>query len=174
MLGVNKINGGKIGRHRNMKLTKKGKQMKNMNPLRKCLVRCGIALAVASLAWLPIASQAQEKGATKLMQLKAPEDLQKLEKGDTIVMTCPKCKDTYTQVVEKTFKAVKPEEVKTVAIHLCSSCDTKVVTKGVGKQAKDTLVHTCKACGSEDVSCCVIKKGSGPTPGMEKEKKEKN
>jgi len=49
-------------------------------------------------------------------------------------------------------------------------CDTKVVTKGQGKAAVDTLVHTCKTCGSKDVSCCVMKKGGGPTAGMEEKK----
>jgi hypothetical protein len=142
--------------------------MKSKSQLCKCLTGFGIALAIAGLAWLPSQALAQEKGAQKLMKVQTVEDLQKVEAGDTIVMTCSKCKDTYTQVVEKTFKAVKPEELKTVGVHLCSSCDTKMVTKGVGKQAKDELVHTCKACGSEDVSCCVIKKGSGSTRGMEK------
>ena len=145
--------------------------MKNMYQLHRCFTGVGIALAIAGLAWLPSQALAQEKGAHKLMKVQTVEDLQKVEAGDTIVMTCPKCKDTYTQVVEKTFKAVKPEELKTVTIHLCSGCETKVVTKGVGKQAKDELVHTCKACGSEDVSCCVMKKGGKATPGMEKEKK---
>ena len=145
--------------------------MKNMYQLHRCFTGVGIALAIAGLAWLPSQALAQEKGAQKLMKVQTMEDLQKVEAGDTIVMTCPKCKDTYTQVVERTFKAVKPEELKTVAVHLCSSCNTKIVTKGVGKQAKDELVHTCTACGSEDVSCCVMKKGGKATPGMEKEKK---
>jgi len=145
--------------------------MKNMYQLHRCFTGVGIALAIAGLAWLPSQALAQEKGAQKLIKVQTMEDLQKVEAGDTIVMTCPKCKDTYTQVVEKTFKAVKPEELKTVAVHLCSSCNTKIVTKGVGKQAKDELVHTCTACGSEDVSCCVIKKGSGSTRGMAKKEK---
>ena len=145
--------------------------MKNKYQLHRCLTGVGIALAIAGLAWLPSQVLAQEKGAQKLMKVQTVEDLQKVEAGDTIVMTCPKCKDTYTQVVEKTFKAVKPEELKTVAVHLCSSCNTKIVTKGVGKQAKDELVHTCTTCGSEDVSCCVIKKGSGSTRGMAKKEK---
>lgn len=142
--------------------------MKNKYQLHGCLTGFGIALAIAGLAWLPSQALAQEKGAQKLMKVQTVENVQTLDVGDTIVMTCAKCKDTYVQVVEKTFKAVKPEELKTVGVHLCSSCETKIVTKGVGKQAKDELVHTCKACGSEDVSCCVIKKGSGPTRGMEK------
>ena len=132
--------------------------MKRKSQFCKRLTSFGIALAMAGLAWLPSQALAQEKGAQRLMKVQTVADLQKVEAGDTIMMTCAKCKDTYTQVVGKTFKAVKPEELKTVAIHLCSSCDTKIVTKGVGKQAKDELVHTCKTCGSEDVSCCVMKK----------------
>ncbi len=100
------------------------------------------------------------------MPVRTVQDLQAIDAGDSIVMSCPKCKDTYVQVVEKTFKAVKPEELKTVAIHLCSACETKLVTKGRGKEAHDVVVHTCKACGSKDVSCCVMKKGGGATPGM--------
>jgi hypothetical protein len=44
------------------------------------------------------------------------------------------------------------------------------VTEGVGKQAKSVVKHTCKQCGSEDMSCCVMKKGAGPTPGMDEHK----
>ena len=147
--------------------------MKSNGRFGKCLMVSGIVFAVSALVSLPgrALAQDQAKGAQKLMRVQTVEDLKTVKAGDTIVMTCPKCKDTYTQVVEKTFKAVKPEELKTVAIHLCSGCDTKVVTKGVGKLAKDELVHTCKACGSEDVSCCVMKKGDKATSGMEKAKK---
>jgi len=147
--------------------------MKSKNQFGKCLMVSGIVLAISALVSLPVRALAQDqvKGAQKLTRIQTVEDLKTVKAGDTIVMACPKCKDTYTQVVEKTFKAVKPEELKTVTIHLCSGCETKVVTKGVGKQAKDELVHTCKACGSEDVSCCVMKKGGKATPGMEKEKK---
>jgi len=146
--------------------------MKTTNPF-KCLALPSLALAILALAALPFAASAEEqvKGAQKLMKVQSVGDLKAVEAGDTIVMTCPKCKDTYVQVVEKTFKTAKPEELKTTGVHLCSSCDTKVVTSGVGKAAKDTLVHTCKACGSEDVSCCVMKKGEKATKGMEKKEK---
>ena len=62
------------------------------------------------------------------------------------------------------------DQLKTVTIHLCSGCETKIVTKGHGKSAKDVVVHKCKACGSKDVSCCVMKKGSHPTSGMDGKK----
>jgi hypothetical protein len=139
--------------------------MKVANTIYKTILITG--LAVAALAWLPSQAQAQEKQATQLMKVQTYDDLQKLEVGDTIVMTCPKCKSTTAQVVEKSFKTGTPDELKNVTIHLCSSCDTKLVTKGTGKQAENVLVHTCKVCGSEDVMCCVMKKGSLPTTGME-------
>jgi len=129
-----------------------------------------LALAVAALVGLSGTALAQSKGAERLVQLqnvKTVQDLQKIEAGDTLVMSCPKCKDSTATIVEKSFKAVKPEEVKTAAIHLCPSCDTKVVTTGTGKAAKDTLVHTCKTCGSQEAVCCVIKKNAGATKGME-------
>ena len=55
--------------------------------------------------------------------------------------------------------------------HLCPGCGNIIKTEGRGKQAKDVVVHVCKTCGSEDAFCCVMKKGSLPTKGMEKEKK---
>jgi hypothetical protein len=129
-------------------------------------------MAVAALAWLTGPAQAdQVKGAQKLMKIQNVEDLQKIDVGDVIVMSCPMCKDTYAEVVTKGTHAVEREELKTVGIHLCSNCDTKLVTKGQGKEAKDVLVHTCKKCGSEDVTCCVLKKGTFPASGMEDDKK---
>lgn len=130
--------------------------------------------ALTALVWLPAQSFAQTKGegASKLIQLKpvkSVEDVQKIDAGDTIVMACPKCKESYAQVVEKSFKGSTGDQLKTVPIHLCDGCETKIVSKGHGKAAKDAVVHTCKACGSKEVSCCVMKKGdTTSTPGMEK------
>lgn len=126
----------------------------------------GLALALVGGFAASAAAQTQMKGAQRLMKLETVQDLQKVEPGDTIIMSCPKCKDTYAQVVEKSFKGSKPDELKTVPIHLCSSCETKVVTEGSGKLAKDKLVHTCKMCGSEDVQACVLKKSDSAAPGM--------
>ncbi len=140
--------------------------MMSYNRFYKCLAGFAAALAVIALVCLPSRALAQEKQATKLMPVHTYEDLQNVEVGDTIVMTCPKCKTTSAQVVEKSFKTATPDELKNLTVHLCSSCDTKLVTKGTGKQAQNVLVHTCKVCGSKDVSCCVMKKGSLPTSGM--------
>lgn len=148
--------------------------MKTIKTLGRCIMVASFALAVVGIMSVPGTALAQVKGGEQMMKMLKPvktaEDLQALNAGDTITMSCPKCKNTAITVVEKTFKAVKPEEMKTMQIHLCDSCETKIVTKGRGKQAENVLVHTCKTCGSKDAFCCVQKKGAGPTPGMEEKK----
>ena len=147
--------------------------MKTMHQAQGNLTRFIAALAIAGLMALPTFVFAQEKGAEKLMQLQkinTVEALQSVEAGDTIIMSCPKCKDTYATVVEKSFKGATPDQLKQVPIHLCPTCETKIVTKGQGKAVVNTVVHTCKTCGSKEVSCCVMKKDGGPTAGMDAKK----
>jgi hypothetical protein len=62
------------------------------------------------------------------------------------------------------------DELKKIRVHLCDSCETKVVSTGQGKNKTDKLVHTCKTCGSKKVSCCVLKKDGSTTAGMEEKK----
>ena len=147
--------------------------MNSINRFSKTLTMTVLALAFATAVTIPTPVFAQEKGAHKLMRLNpvaTVQDLQKVDSGDTIIMSCPKCKDTYAAVVEKSFKGTTGDQLKTVAVHLCPTCETKVVTKGSGKSAKETLAHTCKSCGSKEVSCCVMKKGEVGTPGMDDKK----
>lgn len=125
---------------------------------------------VAAFALLPSLTLAQEKGATKLMNLKTVEDLQQVQAGDTILMSCPKCKDTFATVATKSLKGMQPDEIKTVVKHLCPNCTTTIQTDGTGKNAQAKLVHSCNACGSTDVTCCLMKKNGGPTAGMEDKK----
>jgi uncharacterized protein YbaR (Trm112 family) len=127
-------------------------------------------VAVVGLAWLPSSAQVKGDGAAKMIQLKPIQtvaDAQAVQPGDSIVMACPKCKNSWITVVEKPAKTGAPES-KMVARHECPGCETKLVTEGTGKQAKDVVKHVCKSCGSEDAFCCVMKKGAGPTPGMDK------
>ncbi len=109
--------------------------------------------------------QAPEKGAERLVHLQSVKtlgDLETIQPGDVLVMSCPKCKDMTATVVEQTFKAAHPEETKNLTMHLCPGCDSKIVTVGHGKTKTDKLMHTCKKCGSQDVLCCVMKKGDQP------------
>ena len=144
--------------------------MKTIKEYSRRIACTGLVLAVLGIVSTPSGALAQMKGAQRLMKLQTVEDLQNVEAGDTIVMSCPKCKDIYVQAVDKSLKGMKLGDLKKAPIHLCGSCDTRIVTQGEGKQARDTLVHTCKTCGSEDVSCCVMKKHGGPSKGMEEKK----
>ena len=143
----------------------------------KCTTRILTALAGLMLACalaLPVLTQAQEvkRGAEKLMQLKPIQtvaDIQALEPGDMLTMSCPKCKNVTVTYVEKTTKRADATE-KTTLKHLCPGCETTFKVEGHGKAKKDVLVHVCKECGSKEAFCCVMKKGSGPTKGMEEKK----
>jgi len=96
----------------------------------------GLALAVLGILSTPTAAFAQMKGAQRLMKLQTVEDLQHVEKDDIIVMSCPKCKETYAQVVDKSLKGLKAGEMKNVPIHLCDKCDTGGFSE-LGKSSTD-------------------------------------
>jgi len=135
--------------------------------------RCCAGLVVAGLALLPDSLAAQEKGATKLIQLKpikTAQDAATVEAGDMVAMSCPKCKDTRVTVMEKPTKTGAKPDAITVQRHECPGCEHKFALEGHGKAKTEKLVHVCKNCGSEDAFCCAMKKGEGPTPGMEKSK----
>jgi DNA-directed RNA polymerase subunit M/transcription elongation factor TFIIS len=137
----------------------------------KNLTCCLAGLAIAGMLLVPTLSSAQEKGATKLMKLNAIKtvaDAEAVQPGDTVVMSCPKCKDSWVTIVTPPAKTGSKPETTTVARHDCPGCEHKYVTEGHGKAKTDKLVHVCKKCGSEDAFCCVMKKGTGPTAGMEK------
>jgi transcription elongation factor Elf1 len=139
--------------------------MKN-NRLNKYIAMLVLTVAAVAFALVPTSAQAQIKGAQKLIGLKTADDLKHLEPGDMIVMSCPKCKDTYVSVVDTAAKG-SLEKTKNVAVHLCPSCSTQIELKGWGRPAKEVLVHKCSTCGSEKVNCCVLKKDTlGTTSGM--------
>lgn len=145
--------------------------MKTINQTKGNLTRYVAALAIAGLMSLPTFAFAQEKGATKLMRLNAIQtvaDVEAVQPGDMVVMSCPKCKDSWATIVEKPVKSGAAANTTVVARHDCPGCEHKFVTEGHGKAKTDKIVHVCKKCGSEDAFCCVMKKGTGPTVGMEK------
>jgi hypothetical protein len=128
-------------------------------------------LAIAALLLSPTLGFAQEKGATKLLKLNAINTVagaEAVQPGDTVVMSCPKCKDSWATIVTPATKTGAKPETTTVSRHECPGCEHKIVTTGHGKAKTDKIVHICKMCGSEDAFCCVMKNGSGATAGMEK------
>ncbi len=149
--------------------------MKTTKLISSCLTLSAFLITVTAAVWLSGTVRAEEmksmKGAEHLMMLNAittPEQVEALKPGDTIAMACPKCK---TIIVEKVttekghITTMTPGEV-----HLCSGCQSSIVTVGTGKTAHNELKHVCKKCGSDTVFCCATTKDAPPTKGMETEK----
>jgi predicted RNA-binding Zn-ribbon protein involved in translation (DUF1610 family) len=171
-IGLSSDNG--INRSQNQRYVMKI-NMKIETTWRSLLICSSVALALVLSTIGTV--QAQEKGsakggATQLMSkpVKTLEDLSALQPGDMMVMSCPKCKNVTVSYVEPTFKAMEPKE-KVKTEHTCPSCGTTTTVEGHGKAKKDIVKHVCKSCGSKDAFCCVVKKGSGPTKGMQKDAK---
>ena len=123
-------------------------------------------LAVLVLASLVVgtvnAQEGAKGGASKLMKpLRTTEDVNAVQTGDYVVSTCPMCKSSYITRVERPPKGT--ETTTTTVRQDCPGCSTKFDTKGAGKAKTEQLVHVCKKCGSDQVMCCVVKKGDLPT-----------
>lgn len=88
-----------------------------------------------------------------LKPIKTVGDIAKLEPGDIIVLSCPKCKTITVTYVEPIKGHIKEE--KLTQKHLCPGCQTTIETKGGGKAAKDHVKRVCQKCGSDDAFCCV-------------------
>jgi RNase P subunit RPR2 len=133
----------------------------------------GSSLAIALVLATAGTAQAQEKGSAKgggqqlMKPIKTVQDVEALEPGDMVAMSCPKCKTITVKYVEPTFKATEAKE-KVKAQHTCPGCSTTIAVEGHGKAKKDVVSHVCQTCGSKDAFCCVLKKGSGLTKGMDK------
>lgn len=145
--------------------------MNTNNSIGNNLTRATLSLAVVSLTLLVNSAGAQEKGGEhmlKLQQLNSVQVIESVKPGDTILMSCPKCKDTWVTVVTNGSKPSVAGDKLTQTIHQCPGCETKIVSEEVGKTAKEVIKHVCKSCGSEDAQCCVMKKGTKiPTKGMD-------
>ena len=88
----------------------------------KTLSRCCAGLAIAAWLLSPTSGFTQEKGATKLLKLNAIKtvaDAESVQPGDTVVMSCPKCKDSRATVVTPSTKTGAKPETTTVSRHEC-------------------------------------------------------
>jgi hypothetical protein len=135
--------------------------MKNIKNTSRNFIGYLARLAVIGLLAMPLFANAQEKGATKLIQLKPIQtvaDAEAVQSGDTVVMSCPKCKNSWVTIITPPTKTGAKPDTSVEARHDCPGCEHKYVTQGHGKMKTDKIVHICKACGSADAFCCVMKK----------------
>ncbi len=164
---------GSNNKHETIKQKKDAKMNTNKTMFKTIL---GALFALAIAASLPVTARADEpmkpmKGGEHLMMLNAittPEQAEALKPGDTIAMACPKCK---TIIIERVTTEKGHINLTTPGEkHLCSGCQTSIVTVGVGKNAHNELKHVCEKCGGE-VFCCATSTNSPATQGMGEETK---
>src|SRR5688572_25952190 len=103
------------------------------------------AVALWALLLSPSASVAADTakgGGMKLMQLSTVGQVQAVQSGDAVVMTCPKCKTVTYNQVKATAKG-GGSAVEIVAAHGCPGCGAKIETTGHGKTKEDKVTHVC-------------------------------
>jgi hypothetical protein len=136
--------------------------MKNMNMKllqnlsRSIFLGC---ITVGTLGLLaPTLTLADGKGASNLMF--APPIASTVQAGSSgkMAVSCPRCNDGLTKVVDASAKGMRAQSVKTVATHLCPECRTKIVSVGAGKAKIDQVAHSCGATSAAASSCCIAGK----------------
>ena len=114
----------------------------------------GFAFAAALLTIAAPAANAQEKGATKLLQLSAPQATPVAVAAEYKPMSCANCKDSFVAVPDTEIKGAGARALvssgtptRIVAKHLCGTCANKWIVKGHGKAKVSVPVHQCASCG---------------------------
>jgi hypothetical protein len=145
------------------------------NLLSKISLRSGFAVALAFAVWLPGAARTAEqmKGAEHLLHLQhitTRAQAEALKPGDSMAMTCTKCKDVMVQKVTTDKAHVK---MMTVGEKLKCSCggNVEVVATGKGSGKNAEVKHVCSKCGDDAMFCTATKPGSGAMKDMDHEKK---
>ncbi len=146
------------------------------NLLSKLNLSSRLAVALAFAVWWPGAVRAadHEKGAHDMMQMQhimTQAQAEALKPGDSMSMTCNKCKSVMVQKVTTDKAHVKMMTVgEKVMCHACDGTVEVVATgKGTGKNAE--VKHVCSKCGDDAMFCSATKPGSGAMKDMEKPKK---
>ena len=111
--------------------------MKTIN--RKSLLISGLSAAALSFGTVAYA----EKGAERLTtfgKASPPAAAQVAAPAHK----CANCTDALVNVVDKGTKG--PNHLVTkVSRHNCAACDTKILTSGSGKAAKEVAIHSCNS-----------------------------
>lgn len=117
-------------------------------------------VAVGTLGLMaPSLALAQGKGASKLM-FAAPRGQTQTQAvaSSRPEMSCPRCTDGYAKVADTSAKGMRAGSMRTVSTHLCTSCETKIVSVGAGKAKTDKIAHSCGNNATVQASCCIAVK----------------
>lgn len=108
-----------------------------------------------------------------------------LKKGDAMAMACTQCRMVYRPVINpatwpypplwgsdsaRCFSGWQRERLPAQdwsQRHYCPGCKSTITTTGTWLNRKESVKHTCTACGDESLFCCATAKGAPPTGGME-------
>lgn len=106
-------------------------------------------------------------------RIETTQQVAELKPDDTMAMVCSKCKTVWTTRVKQGVKGAQllmedGQPTELIGTHACPGCNSTLTVIGHAKGDITELKHTCQACGDDSAFCCATKKGSGPTPGMEK------
>lgn len=112
-----------------------------------------------------------------------------LKKGDATAMVCSKCKNvSYQRLTSPSsffpygwhgrgvgnywaWKSQRRAYEDWQRRHYCPGCKSTITVTGSWLNGKETVKHTCDACGSDSVFCCATSKEAPPTEGMEPKSK---
>ena len=147
----------------------------------------GLAIALACAMSLPGVARAADhpeehkKGAhdmpkqgagemTQMEHITTQAQAEALKPGDSMSMSCSKCKDVMVQKV-----TTDNEHVKMMTVGEKTTCPTcsgtvEVVATGKGEGKNAEVKHVCSKCGDDAMFCSATKPGTGAAKGMGKMK----
>ena len=137
----------------------------NINLLSRISFSSGLALALAFAAWLPNAARAAEHegdmSGMNMNHIKTQAEAEALKPGDSMSMTCTKCKSVMVQKVGTDKAHIKMMTIGEKV--MCHACDgmVEVVGTGIGKGKNEEVKHVCSKCGDDAMFCSATNPGSG-------------
>ena len=126
------------------------------------ILSSGFAVALAFAVWLPGAARAKEgHDMMQMHHINTQAEAEAMKPGDTMSITCTKCKSVMVQKVTTDKAHVKMMTVgEKVMCHACDGTVEVVATgKGEGKNAQ--VKHVCSKCGDDAMFCSAVKPGMG-------------
>jgi hypothetical protein len=148
----------------------------NHSSLAKISFSSGLAIAAAFAAWSFSAARAAEpmseaQHQSHMEHITTQAQAEALKPGDSMAMTCSKCKDVMVQTVTTDNAHVKMMTVGEKS--MCHGCGgtVEVVATGKGEGKNAEVKHVCSKCGDDAMFCSATKPGSGSMKDMGNMKK---
>ena|SRR5579864_7892054 len=129
--------------------------MKTLKNVRNSIFLGCLALGTLGLL-TPGLTLAEGKGASKLMSSASTSQTQvQAAPANLSQMSCTRCTDGYTKITDTSAKGMNAGTMRNIPVHLCASCQTRIVSVGAGKTKTDKAVHACGNTATAQASCCM-------------------